>query len=210
MSFVETATKPFDPGTTGWTAQDLDDPAIEALWFQGRYEIVEGVLTTMPPAYFAGNEKLQNLVHILQTHTERQGIKGGFAQDVDLVIDDIRVVRADAIFLAPDQKKLQTKAARKAGRKNVLRTRILVPPALIIESLSLGHEVHDRVTKRRWYAEFGVAHYWLFDGEARSLELLELRDGEYHRQAMGRDGDVLKPSLFTGLELKLAEVWGED
>ena len=46
--------RPFLPGTTGWTASDLDDPQIERLWFSGRYEIVEGVLTSMPPAYLAG------------------------------------------------------------------------------------------------------------------------------------------------------------
>jgi hypothetical protein len=41
--------RPFLPGTTGWTASDLDDPAIERGWIRGSYEIVEGVLTTMPP-----------------------------------------------------------------------------------------------------------------------------------------------------------------
>lgn len=41
------ADKPFEPGTTGWTAADLDDPRIEREWFRGRYEIVEGVLTLL-------------------------------------------------------------------------------------------------------------------------------------------------------------------
>jgi len=34
------------PGTTRWTADDLDDPRIEREWFRGHYEIIEGVLTT--------------------------------------------------------------------------------------------------------------------------------------------------------------------
>jgi hypothetical protein len=52
MSVVKS--KPFCPGTTGWTASDLDDPRIEAKWEWGRYEIINGVLTRMPAAYFGG------------------------------------------------------------------------------------------------------------------------------------------------------------
>src|SRR4051794_28272913 len=42
--------KTFEPGTTGWSIDDLDDPEFEARWCAGRYEISDGVLTTMPPA----------------------------------------------------------------------------------------------------------------------------------------------------------------
>ena len=55
----------FEPGTTGWSADDLDDPEIERLWFQGAYEIVEGVLTKMPPAYFDGSIAVQRLVDVV-------------------------------------------------------------------------------------------------------------------------------------------------
>lgn len=54
MTPTGTSSRPFEPGTTGWTVHDLDDPEIERQWFEGRYEIVEGVLTKMPPAYFTG------------------------------------------------------------------------------------------------------------------------------------------------------------
>ena len=48
-----------------------------------------------------------------------------------------------------------------------------------------SHEAHDRVTKRRWYAEFGVANYWLLDVFGRSLECLVLDGGEYRADAAG-------------------------
>lgn len=63
MSRAATSSRPFEPGTTGWTVHDLDDPEIERQWFQGRYEIVEGVLTKIPPAYFAGGNVLFNVMH---------------------------------------------------------------------------------------------------------------------------------------------------
>ncbi|HZL38562.1 MAG TPA: hypothetical protein VFC78_24855 [Tepidisphaeraceae bacterium] len=55
MPLAPTTSRPFIPGTTGWTADDLDDPQIERQWEDGAYEIIEGVLTLMPAAYFAGS-----------------------------------------------------------------------------------------------------------------------------------------------------------
>ena len=83
--------RPFKPGTTGWTVQDLDDPRIARKWFRGRYEIVEGVLTTMPPAYFAGGNGLFNLLHRVKNHMEQHQLSGRFATEVDLVVDEVRV-----------------------------------------------------------------------------------------------------------------------
>src|SRR5438552_13014544 len=92
------SSKPFEPGTTGWTASDLDDPAIEREWFRGRYEIVEGVLTKMPPAYFTGGESLFKLVFLIRDHFSKHGPAGSFAPEVDIVIDEPRVAVADAAF----------------------------------------------------------------------------------------------------------------
>jgi hypothetical protein len=38
-SVVSAPVRPFEPGTTGWTASDLDDPEIEPCWARGSYEI---------------------------------------------------------------------------------------------------------------------------------------------------------------------------
>src|SRR5437773_6063737 len=101
---TDTSPKPFEPGTTGWTANDLDDPAIEREWFRGRYEIVEGVLTKMPPAYFTGGESLFKLMKCIDRHCEAHGPAGSFAPEVDIVIDQPRVGIADAVFLTPEQR----------------------------------------------------------------------------------------------------------
>src|SRR5207248_2784844 len=82
-----TQTRQFIPGTMGWTAADLDDPEIERQWFAGRYEIVEGVLTIIPPAYFAGGEGLFNLLFFLKGYLNQQGSGARIATEVDIVID---------------------------------------------------------------------------------------------------------------------------
>jgi Uma2 family endonuclease len=207
--------KPFEPGTTGWSAADLDDPRIEREWLGGRYEIVEGVLATMPAAYFSGGEAVENLIFLLKAHLRPQGIRGGFAQEVDIILNDSRVLRADAVYMAPEVKNRLAAAARAAGRRDLRRTRILIPPTLVIESISLGHERHDEQTKRRWYAEFGIPHYWLFNTSNLSLRCLALVEPEgaeavsYRVDAEGRGEEEVRPSLFPGLVIPLAEVWEE-
>lgn len=206
---AETSSKPFEPGTTGWTAADLDDPEVERRWFAGRYEIVEGVLTRMPAAYFTGSGALQDLIFQLRTYFATHGPKGRFATEVDIVINDVRVCVADAVFLTTAEQKRQNAAARDAGRPDPDRTRILVPPTLIIESVSPGHEVHDYRTKRRWYAEFDVPNCWVLDAYARTLECLALRGGAYDTDAKGENAAELMPAAFPSLRIALAELWGE-
>ena len=36
MTLADTHVRNFEPGTTGWTAADLDRPEIERRWFAGR------------------------------------------------------------------------------------------------------------------------------------------------------------------------------
>ena len=207
-SLPETTSKKFEPGTTGWTASDLDDPAIEREWFRGRYEIVEGVLTKMPAAYFTGGEALLNLIFQIRQHVAGHGPKGSFAPEVDIVIDEPRVAVADAVFLTAEQRVQQDEASRRAGKVDSRRTRILIPPLLIIESVSPGHELHDRRTKFRWYAEFGVPNYWVLDACQQKLDCFILAGGQYVAEASGGGISELRPTAFPRLTIALREVWG--
>jgi Uma2 family endonuclease len=196
------------PGTTGWSAQDLDDPEVERLWFGGRYELIDGVLTTMAPAYFAGGEGTINLILVCTLYMRDQGIKGSFAAEPEIIVDDLRVARADAAMMSAEDKRKQTKATALAGRRDPKKTRLLVPPTLIIESISPGHERHDQKTKFSWYAEFGVPNYWILDVFAQSLTCWVLEGSTYRQDAAGRGSEVIRPSLFPGLEISLATIWG--
>jgi Uma2 family endonuclease len=207
MMSLDTSPRPFVPGTTGWSASDLDDPEIERLWFGGRYEIVDGALTTMPPAYFAGHNRLFKLMCICQAHVLDRKIGGEFSTEVDVIIDESRVAVVDGIYLSHEDEQRQEKAVRAAGRHDSERTRILVPPTLIIESVSPGHEMHDRRTKMRWYAEFGVPNYWILDAFKKSLDCHVLEGSAYRLDASGRNSQTVRISLFPGLKISLADLW---
>jgi Uma2 family endonuclease len=207
---TDLALKSFKPGSTGWCADDLDDPVIDAFWNQRRYEIVEGVLTLMPPAMFDGGVALFNLLYLLRQHIDKHRLGGRIATEADIILDQVRVPVADAVWLTDDDERKQKDAHAKRGRRPELKYgRIVVPPTLIIESISQGHERHDRDVKRRWYAEAHIPNYWLLDAQQRTLDCLVLDGPDYRPDQSGRDDAELRPSLFPGLVIPLGQLWAE-
>jgi Uma2 family endonuclease len=201
--------KRFAIGTLGWTADDLDDPRIERLWEKGRYEIVEGVLTEMPPAQLDSSPPLFELLVILKQFDEDRKLGGTFGFEVDVIISKRRVAIVDATYLTKPQMQRQAKLySQKPNRKPRVRFgRVMIAPTLIIESISSGHEAHDRETKFRWYAEAGVSNYWILDPLRRTLECFVLVEAIYQLDVKGKGSDVIRPALFTGLVIDLAKIW---
>src|SRR5437016_6034149 len=113
--------RPFVVGTTGWTADDLDDPAVEGLWESGNYEIIEGALVTMPAAYYDATKALRRLVKRVERHLETQGVEADFSFEPDIVLSRTRVVKADAAYLsaADERRQKRLHRSRRSGRQNL-------------------------------------------------------------------------------------------
>ena len=204
--------KRFASGTTGWTASDLDDPQIEAVWERRHYEIVEGVLARIPPAHYDASVALARLIQVLLRAVTGSDPKAAIPTGVDIIVGELRVPKVDALYLSPEDREKQKQANALHGqgtRKQLKYGRILVPPTLIIESLSRGHEDHDRVTKRRWFAEMKVPNYWLLNYFDRSLECLALEGGDYRVDASGKGDQEVRPNLFPGLVIALGKLWAD-
>src|SRR5215217_5808935 len=100
------------PGSTGWSARDLEDPRIEAEWEAGHFQIIEGVLAIMPPAYWDTSESLQRLVFEIQVYLKEKGLPTGFGFEVDVVVGEMRVPKADAVYMSEADKANQLRAAK--------------------------------------------------------------------------------------------------
>jgi Uma2 family endonuclease len=112
------------------------------------------------------------------------------------------------MYLTAEQERRQKRLSRQRGKPGVQFGRVVVAPELIVESISIGHEKHDKETKRRWYAEAGVKNYWLLHAYKRSLQCLVLDGDEYRVDQSGKGSAVLRPSAFPGLTVRLKELWG--
>jgi len=209
MTLLDDEKREFTPGTPGWSAKDLLDPEIEVLWELGSYEIVEGVLTIVPPAQFASSSSLLNLLFIVTRFMEESGIEGQFGIESDFIISSHRVARTDAMLLMKSDfpRHRRTSQSSKRYKRKGRIGRITQPPTLVVELISLGHEHHDRVVKRRWYEESGVPHFWILDEISESLECYR-HDGEkFVVDAKGKGPETVRPSLFKGLSIPLSRVW---
>ena len=209
MTIVEKlpVARTLQPGSTGWTAADLNIPAIERIWEREHYEIVEGVLATMAPAYFDGSAALDAVGLLLQLHFRQAGEDWKSAHEPDVILSPTRVVKPDLVFLSPaDQIRQKTENAKR-GKKRLTYGRLLLPPSLVIESLSIDHETHDTHTKRRWYAEFNIPNYWLLNAYTRKLECLVLDGPDYRLDIAGKGNATLRPSAFPSLVIPLKTIW---
>ena len=141
------------PGSTGWSVRDLDDPKIEAEWEAGHFQIIEGVLAIMPPAYWDNSSALQRLIRQVQRSLEDRDLPADFGCEVDVIVGEIRVPKADAVYLSEADKAKQIRAKNPRTSKRLKYGRLCVPPTLVIANISKGHESEDRIVKRGYYAE---------------------------------------------------------
>src|SRR6476620_7868039 len=100
---TQIAGRKFEPGTTGWSVEDLNNPQILRAWSKGRFEIVEGVLTMMAPQGLHTVGPLGRLRRLIERHLDELGHGGEMITEVDLQLRDNRVVRPDMMFLTADQ-----------------------------------------------------------------------------------------------------------
>jgi len=85
MSVTRSDLRSLEPGTSGWTASDLDDPQVAWLWDAGRFEIIDGILKTMPPADFDHGEVALELLTLTRSHLRGSGVAARISMEVDLI-----------------------------------------------------------------------------------------------------------------------------
>jgi hypothetical protein len=79
----------------------------------------------------------------------------------------------------------------------------------VIEVVSGGPEdrVRDLVTKRREYAESGIAEYWLADPDAETVTVLRLVDRAYVVHGCFGRGAVATSAAWDGLCAEVSSVF---
>ena len=113
-----------------------------------------------------------------------------------VVLDDENGVEPDLVFVSREPESIITARGVEGA------------PDLLVEVLSPGTAGRDRGIKMRRYAASGVAHYWLIDPLARTLEAYRLGEDGYALDGTFGEGDVFRPEVVPGLEIPLDELWG--
>lgn len=200
-------TRTLTPGSTGWMAEDLNDPAIRRQWDDAHVELVHGVIAAMPAAYFDHSYPVTALMDLVRSHERERGRRVFTASDVDIVIDETTVYRADGVIATHDDLDRQREVQRQRGEESPRIGSFRVPPFVVIESVSRGHESQDWQVKRDDYAKLGVPNYWIISYAKGSLTCLRLEDGEYVTDAAGEENDTISPSAFDELSVNVKDLF---
>lgn len=84
---------------------------------------------------------------------------------------------------------------------------IEVVPDWICEIVSESNAAHDRVTKRRLYAEHGVKHFWLVDPDARTLEASSLEGARWVDAGSFDETARARIAPFEAVELAIGRLF---
>jgi Uma2 family endonuclease len=79
-------------------------------------------------------------------------------------------------------------------------------PELIVEVLSPANTRAERAEKLKDYESLGVPEIWVVSPEARTVEVLSLKNGRLSTTALLREGQ-LNPTHLPGVSVDIAAVW---
>ncbi len=85
----------------------------------------------------------------------------------------------------------------------------VLAPDWVCEVLSPSTARLDRRDKLQVYAREGVAHAWLLDPAAKTLEILRLEGGRWVVVGVFGDEAPVRAEPFDAIELSLGELWPE-
>ena len=158
-----------------------------------RCELIDGVLYM---AAFPIPDH-QFLATILSSTLVQQIIDTGLG----IVLQPTGVLLSQNTVVGPDITVIRSE------RTDIIGSRVIDgAPDIVVEVLSSDRN-HDLVVKRRHYEQVGVAEYWVIDGVADTLTVLELVNGAYRERAVLTSGDTLTTPLFPAFSLPLGELF---
>ena len=82
-------------------------------------------------------------------------------------------------------------------------------PDWVCEILSPSTAMLDRAKKLAIYAREQVAHAWLIDPLARTLEVLRLEHGRWTILATHAGSEVVRAEPFAEIDLELPALWAD-
>jgi Uma2 family endonuclease len=159
-----------------------------------RYEVIDGELLMLPAPDTLHQIWLRELTLAVGSFAKTRGLGQLVPAPVDVVLDAENIVQPDLTFILQDN-------AASLGKKAIVGV-----PNLVIEILSLPTLGVDRYRKRRLYARFGVAEFWVVDPGNASVETLVLSGGDYDLASVAAKQGPIRSQLFKDFEFDVADL----
>lgn len=159
-------------------------------------EFSRGRLEVLPmPTY--SHQKIVRLLFLLLDRF----LGGEFTGE--LMFAPMRIQVAPGKFREPD---IVFMLAQHADR---LQEQYWIGADLVMEVVSPDNPERDYVTKRREYAQAGIAEYWIVDPGARRITVLALRADDYAVHGEYGAGEAAASPLLPGFVVNTDELFAE-
>lgn len=160
-----------------------------------RYELHDGELSVTPAPGTRHQTVTLNLTVLLRDHVLTRSLGTIFISPIDCIMDAVTVVQPDIVFVATER------AALVSARG------IEGPPTLAVEVLSASTERIDRIGKLALYARHRVAHYWIVDPVARTIDAHSLVADELRVSARLQGAVPASLPPFPDLVIDPVVIW---
>jgi len=160
-----------------------------------RYQIIEGELKVVPSPGTSHQRVSGRLEFLLRDFVRHNRLGEIFDAPYDVVLSEENVLQPDILFVSQEH-------SEKITERNLQGA-----PDLLIEIISPASEYQDREIKRKLYAKFGVAEYWLVDPDKKTIEVASLGESGLETIAVYQENSSLESPLLRQLSLKLSEVF---
>lgn len=159
------------------------------------FQLIEGELVMSPSPATRHQRAIMRLSFPLHHFVADNKLGEVFLAPLDVFLNEFNVYQPDIAYLS----------AARAGL--AVENGIEGPPDLCIEVLSKSTERHDKVIKKKIFAQAGVREYWLVDLAARTVTVYDLATDPNTPVNVFNSADTLKSALLPGFELELAQIF---
>ena len=164
-----------------------------------RRELHDGEVFEMPSPTYNHQRIVTRLAGFLNNWAQQHGGGEATACPLDLYISETTYYIPDLVFYSGTQTEI-IESQSDLGN-------LQIAPFLVVEVLSPSTARNDRTLKTRVYANFGVAHYWILDPRAQTLEAFELDGDRYALAGAVGAGETYSPGAFPGLSVRADELF---
>jgi Uma2 family endonuclease len=84
---------------------------------------------------------------------------------------------------------------------------IMGVPDLIVEIISPGSIIRDRIEKKEIYEQAGVREYWIVDPKYKSIEVYELTKEVYKLISSAEESGTIRSKVIKGLVINIEAVF---
>ena len=189
LSFVTPADWVPGPPQGSWT---YDDYAV--LPDDGQhYAIVKGVLLMTPAPTPEHQDIVGEIYACLRTRVKLASLGRVFMGPLDVVLGPKNVFQPDVLVVL------------NAHLDRIQAKKMVGAPDLVVEVVSPGSGVMDRIAKYAVYAHAGIPEYWFVKPDSQTVEVFALEDGEYRSLGIFGGQQTLPSPVVPGLSVRVEQ-----